>query len=446
MFGDKEFGKNAGYPTPEATPEDMTCLTLKIPADKGWWAVFTGLLLTLTDENAWQQFEGGITREQAAHCALEIYLAATDAAAETDGCEQCFLPTGSRVLQLDELGRWRMLDNDEWVEPTGDYALPPPEPRTEPTDEEKRCLASANAANTLKTMYESVADSYNEHLGQDEAMTALSVAVVGLLLVPAMGVIMLALYELTVLLMAEAFAIAEFITEDVWTSDFDETLVCILFENSTVVDDVVLFDFPTIQNQITNALIWEIDFTLAQQRLALQVGYFLQMIGGDGLNIAGGTTAISSFDCPCGDVWCKRWYLSEGSHDGLTITVIDGSITGAGIESVTSGDSALLHVTMTLSPPCVPHHSALMYSTSAGGNGGTRAYQILNDGIAVRTNTLEAGIVTNQVSEMDAIDVEIDAFGFALDNNHTGGTNVMTWLELSGEGDCPYDNCDNCED
>jgi hypothetical protein len=86
MFGDKYFGRNAGYPTPESTPGITTCLRLKLPANAAWWAVYSGLLLTLTDEGAWQQFEGGISREDAAHCAAEIYAEAIENASETDDC------------------------------------------------------------------------------------------------------------------------------------------------------------------------------------------------------------------------------------------------------------------------------------------------------------------------------------------------------------------------
>lgn len=86
MFGDKAFGKNEGYPTPESTPGTVTCLRLRIPANPAWWAIYTGLIYALTFENAWQQFEGGITREDAAHCALEIYSEALENATQSDSC------------------------------------------------------------------------------------------------------------------------------------------------------------------------------------------------------------------------------------------------------------------------------------------------------------------------------------------------------------------------
>jgi len=86
MFGDKEFGKHVGYPTPEETPIDSTCLTFNVPANSAWWAIITGLVLTLTEEENWQQFEGGMTPEQAAEDAFDFITAALDVAAMTDGC------------------------------------------------------------------------------------------------------------------------------------------------------------------------------------------------------------------------------------------------------------------------------------------------------------------------------------------------------------------------
>jgi len=85
VFGDKEFGKHVGYPTPTDIPIDSTCLNLAIPASAAWWGVYIGLILSLTDDDAWQQMEGGISRDDAAAQAQVIYEQAI-ALAETDQC------------------------------------------------------------------------------------------------------------------------------------------------------------------------------------------------------------------------------------------------------------------------------------------------------------------------------------------------------------------------
>jgi hypothetical protein len=93
MFGSKQFKENPGYPTPETTPETTTCLILNIPDSAAWWAIYVGLLYTLTCEEAWQQFEDGMSREDAAAEALEIFWAAMDVAATTDTCVITTVPT-----------------------------------------------------------------------------------------------------------------------------------------------------------------------------------------------------------------------------------------------------------------------------------------------------------------------------------------------------------------
>lgn len=83
-FGDKEFD-GVGFPTPSLIPDDTTCRTLQIPANGAWQAVVMGALLALTYPENWQQFEGAITREEAAERAVEMIFDAY-ALAETEQC------------------------------------------------------------------------------------------------------------------------------------------------------------------------------------------------------------------------------------------------------------------------------------------------------------------------------------------------------------------------
>lgn len=86
MFGDKAFGHHVGFPTPEETPEDTTCLTFNVPANAAWWAIMTGLVIALTEEENWQQFEGGMPVEDAAADAAVMVWDALDRAASSDDC------------------------------------------------------------------------------------------------------------------------------------------------------------------------------------------------------------------------------------------------------------------------------------------------------------------------------------------------------------------------
>ncbi len=124
MFGDKEFGKNAGYPTPEETPEDTTCLTLQIPANSAWWAIYTGLLSTLAEEGVWQQFEGGMSREDAAAEAFAIF---NDAMARADS-ENCALDVPAPYWDDNEdVDAELPVDAQPWYGVVSDPEAPPDE-------------------------------------------------------------------------------------------------------------------------------------------------------------------------------------------------------------------------------------------------------------------------------------------------------------------------------
>jgi len=77
MYGDKQFGqKRFLFPTPETTPETLACRTLQIPADSAWLGLFMGALSLLTDPANYQQFDGGMSPDEAAAIALDVINAA----------------------------------------------------------------------------------------------------------------------------------------------------------------------------------------------------------------------------------------------------------------------------------------------------------------------------------------------------------------------------------
>lgn len=85
MFGEKLFG-GVGYPTPLSIPDETTCLLIQVPANDEWWALMVGVLYTLTLEWNWQQFEGGIERDEAAAKWQEILDNALDIASISNEC------------------------------------------------------------------------------------------------------------------------------------------------------------------------------------------------------------------------------------------------------------------------------------------------------------------------------------------------------------------------
>jgi len=190
-----------------------------------------------------------------------------------------------------------MLDGGEWVTPTGDYTIPPLNPRTEPTDDEKRCAAAANAANVMEQLYEQLADEYAAN--HDLALFFLAIgAGIATLFLPPLGLAAASFLAASSILVAEGFFAFAFLTADVWTGDFTDQFTCILLDHATVEGDgSVTFDLNAVVNQLTNELAFQPDLTLASQRLCLQVGTILKYVGADGLNYAGSTTEVSEDEC-----------------------------------------------------------------------------------------------------------------------------------------------------
>jgi hypothetical protein len=89
---------------------------------------------------------------------------------------------------------------------------------------------------------------------------------------------------------------------------------------------VITFDFEAINDallEMQGAAIFAFDENRAL--LASQVAYLLSVVAAGGLDHAGTTTAITSYDCtPCDD-WCYRWDFPASSggwinHGGTPVT------------------------------------------------------------------------------------------------------------------------------
>lgn len=145
--------------TPEFTSEDWQCRTLRTPNNKEWLGVFTSALEEMTNPYNWEQVEPtDLTIEQAITIVQSILIEFYATETCSTGCE---LPDlNSPPFRLGINGRFEMLDPDtgEWGTPTGEYEIPPTPARTEPTADERRCAAAANAAYVLQLVYEAITD------------------------------------------------------------------------------------------------------------------------------------------------------------------------------------------------------------------------------------------------------------------------------------------------
>lgn len=279
--------------TPPSEGSGVTCRTLRTPSDKEWLGVFNSALLTLTEAWRWEQVNlTDLTVEQAvAQCEeiLAMFWSSSD-------CDVCTLPTGEPIIRIAPDGSIEQLTPEGWQPPTGDYAIPPVPPREGGTESDQICLAAANAVNVLKILYEELSDYYNGNLTNAEAITAW-LLVVATLIAGAISLALAAILAIASVLFDVLYDSLEFIGADLWTSDVDDAMRCILKDCATNDDGVVTFDFQCVIDAFAAQTNPFGGLTFDELRLFGQVVYMLQMIGGDGLNLAGATTAITEADC-----------------------------------------------------------------------------------------------------------------------------------------------------
>jgi len=279
------------YLTPDELPEDGLCRPLFIPNSPEWLAIVSGALTELTFRWNWQQ-EGSVTVDQAVAAMVDLvdnYY--------SEACDNCELPEGGSVIRLTADGHIQVLSEGVWVTPEdGDYFIPPPAAREEGTTSEQKCLAAANAVNVLETLYESLSDSWNASLDEAEALTAFIEAAtlaVGFAFAPiAFGI---AAFFLPIFF--AMYALLEFVIADLWDEVVSEQIKCFLYECASNDAGVVTFDYECFLAKM-RANINLFDLTEDQLRLYGQIAYLVNFIGGaDGLNLAGGTTAITEATC-----------------------------------------------------------------------------------------------------------------------------------------------------
>jgi len=311
-----EPGKNApgltGFPTPNEAAETAAYLLLYFQ-DETWAQYALGALKALTVGYNWYK-SGDLDVDEAAEAFRLIVQQAP-----LNKLPSCSLPTGQPLMRIDPTnGHIQGVDEDgNWQD---DPTLPPPPARTDPTDQEKRCLGSANTANALKILYESLTDSWSMGLSTAEAITAF-VAAVGTTLSAAFFPPAAALIAIGGLLFEVVYAVVEFVGADVWSDGFDARLLCILYACSSVDADVVSYDFQCVIDRLA-AQTDVLDLSLAELRLFGQLYYILNFIGSEGLNYSSGATAITEATCLC--AWSHEFDFSVDEQGWYATDWLDG--------------------------------------------------------------------------------------------------------------------------
>lgn len=430
------------YLTPDEVPEGTACRPLYIPDDTAWLALVSGMLTSGTLPWNWEKF-GTLTVDECVAVMqgiVDSYYA--------DACGECLQPEGEPVLRVNTLGNVQQLTDGMWTEPTGDYAIPPIPARTEPTAYERRCLASANCANVLQLCYEEALDDFTGGAAEAEVFITFALKLGALVIAP-FGLIAIGLYGMFAFGWHLVFELFAELTADYWDSEFTDALTCILLDNSTDTDGVVTFDFPQVCTDITDSLVYKPDFTLGQQKLALQLGYMLQYIGAQGLDTAGTTTDIEEYDCDaCNAEWCF-WFdytVSEGDF-----SVGDGSITwesGNGFKGANFGSNSCRDVFGSLTLPfdvSVTRAIAIFgRSSDIGGGNVFLRFQTKLDGTQVDVyNAVPGASGTPLCIELDTPQT-IDYLYIDSNSGVGCGDQYFRGFVLYGTGENPFGD-DNCE-
>lgn len=419
MRGWSDATSNVPYITPDGIPEATTCRSLLIPSSSDWLAIFSGALTELTKAYNWERVGGITVAEAVAVCAAVIdgYY--------TDDCENsCSLPGGSPVFRIGLNGHVEQLVNGEWVEPQGIYTIPPVPGRSEPTPEERRCLAAENAANVLEQVYENLTDSFNEDRTLEEAVGALLIFIATKFfwLAPiAAGLLILALAAMEIV-----YLLIEIFGADLWTAGFTDALVCILYDCATDDGEVVTFDYTCVQEGLADKL-EHFDLDAAQLRLLVQLGFILNAIGGaDALNHAGATTEVETGDCDCGTAY--KWDFTVSPAD-WTVVADRGSgccFGGLGFVSVYNF-GGLGNTEIRIASPTQPEKTITRFLVeySAEGNSDGALYDTPSTGFLFAAPIASPGIVDETTTML------IEAGAWRLDIAIAGADAPITIKSLT---------------
>lgn len=302
-MGRKRYAWLTGDTPP--SPEEL-CRRISVPSDLPLVTAITGALLPLTNPSNWQQ-QGTMTPEEAADimsAALDAFLSSTCQAE----CPPIQLPDGNRIYRRNPTTkRFEYVDtvSGEWIEPSGEEALPSPTPREETTEDDRLCAAAANAVHCLKVTLEAVLDEWEAFSPPAQAITTMVTGIVGWA-----GAAFYPPMLAYVLLVEAAFNLfyemMDAISWNFWDGNFEQALVCSLKSNATDTDGVITFDYDAVVSDLWAQLWTRGEYVL----LVTQVQYLLWVIGQQGLDIAGTTTAVTGDCSDCG-TWCYEGRLYD---------------------------------------------------------------------------------------------------------------------------------------
>lgn len=382
-----------------------------------------GAARALGDPYNWYQ-AGDLTPEEASE---SFRVIVQDAPYNQRTCPN---PAGGKIFRVNASGKTQELgDAGDWQDPSGDATIPPV-PAREGSDPDIKCLAAKNAANVLQLLYENLTDSFNSHLDEAEAATALTLTTVALL-GSEFAPITFALVTFFSIVFSVLYGVLEFVAADLWDENFTKQLVCILLDCATASDGVVTFDWDCFQSELsaqTNVF----DLTFEQLRLFGQIQYLLLVIGGvDALNTAGATAAITDDNCDeCDTGWCKTWNATNG-WEGWYAADGNSTLSGGTWHNVGGVNS----IRLDLPTSCTVNAMLMTGGANQVAAGGARTiYEIDPTVTLLYSGDTGAGVI---VYNLSGSFVDFGTIQFNLDSTVGGYSSEIQEITLSGTGTPP---------
>lgn len=331
--------------TPETIPVERACRALSIPNDVQILGAVTGALLPLTRSENWEK-HGAVDPDAIAYAMLDMLLQFFDGT-----CGTLSLPGGYPPTRLNSQGEIEQLIDGLWQSPTGEYAIPPVAPREETTEIERKCTAVVNAVHVLALLYEQLTDDYAAGLTDAQIIlnfASAAAAVIGAWFTP----LVLPLIALNALLWNVIIETLEFISMDLWTSQFDDKMKCALYECASDNAGVITIDFTCAVERLSNAVNL-FDPSFAEIRLFGQIVFMMNFIGQEALNHAGSTTGVSPGETcgECVDPECFVLQVFMNGNGGYTIT--RGVQENDHARSTRIGNVMQVNVEIAIDPGCV---------------------------------------------------------------------------------------------
>lgn len=311
-----------GYLTPDAIPEESHCRVLRIPADVTWLSTFMGALLPLADPASWQKY-GALTEQEAADEALNVIWDAYNLASQECPLDVRQNEDSPCILEKNDGSGWVEFanlqlcpplvvigadgtpyvsdDGGETYHPAAVEALP----RVPVEGQDTKCLGAANGTAAMTAFYAQVASYFADDVLLLVALGGIIALILALLGLPlALGAAITAFTELW-------GVFSSFFADD-FDSDKQDIYRCILFCHSTLVGDVVTYDYDSVLGAVDELWTPVTDFNVWTA-----IHYLLVIIGNDGLQRAGATTSVTEAncsdcaDCPSGECYQQDYLESE---------------------------------------------------------------------------------------------------------------------------------------